>query len=75
MRKSVWITVSGLAALLIYAGFDRSPLRAQAGVALTGLVISEEEGPMEGVVVTARAEGSPISISVVTDDKGRYNFF
>jgi virginiamycin B lyase len=26
------------------------------------------------VVVTARKEGSPISISVVTDDKGRYNF-
>jgi virginiamycin B lyase len=74
MRKSLLLTVSGLAALLIYAGFDWSPLRAQTGVALTGLVISDEEGPMEGVVVTARAEGSPISISVVTDDKGRYNF-
>ncbi len=50
------------------------PLQAQAGVALTGRVTSDEEGPMEGVVVTARKEGSPISISVVTDDKGRYNF-
>jgi streptogramin lyase len=75
MRKSLLLfTVSGLTALLIHAGFDWSPLQAQAGVALTGLVISDEEGPMEGVVVTARAEGSPISISVVTDDKGRYNF-
>jgi streptogramin lyase len=75
MRKSLLLfTVSGLTALLIHAGSDWSPLQAQAGVALTGLVISDEEGPMEGVVVTARAEGSPISISVVTDDKGRYNF-
>ena len=45
-------------------------LRAQAGVALTGRVISEEEGPMEGVVVTARKEGSTISMSVVTDNTG-----
>src|SRR5437870_3476200 len=75
MRKNLLLlTVFGLAALLIHAGSDWSPLHAQAGVALTGLVISDEEGPMEGVVVTARAEGSPISISVVTDDKGRYNF-
>jgi virginiamycin B lyase len=74
MRTSLLLTASGLAALLISAGFDWSPLRAQTGVALTGRVVSEEEGPMEGVVVTARDEGSPISISVVTDDKGRYNF-
>jgi streptogramin lyase len=66
--------VSGLAALLIYAGSDWSALQAQAGVALTGRVISDAEGPMEGVVVTARREGSTISMSVVTDDKGRYNF-
>src|SRR4030095_14996022 len=62
------ITVVGVTALVIYAGsHSSSPLRAQADVALTGLVISEEEDRMEGVVVTARKEGSPISISVVTD--------
>jgi len=65
--------VSGLAAL-IYAGSDWSALQAQAGVALTGRVISDAEGPMEGVVVTARKEGSTISMSVVTDNRGRYNF-
>src|SRR5882672_9611874 len=69
------VAVAGVAALAMYAGSDwSSPLQAQAGVALTGRVTSDEEGPMEGVVVTARKEGSPISISVVTDDKGRYNF-
>jgi virginiamycin B lyase len=66
--------VSGLAALLIHAGADWSLLQAQAGVALTGRVISDAEGPMEGVVVTARKEGSTISMSVVTDNRGRYNF-
>jgi streptogramin lyase len=66
--------VSGLAALLIHAGSDWFPLQAQAGVALTGRVISDAEGPMEGVVVTARKEGSTISMSVVTDNRGRYNF-
>jgi streptogramin lyase len=75
MRKNLLLTaVAGVAALVMYAGSDSSPLLAQPGVALTGRVVSDEEGPMEGVVVTARAEGSTISISAVTDDKGRYNF-
>jgi streptogramin lyase len=75
MRKNLLLfTVSGLAALIVHAGSDWSPLQAQRGVALSGRVTSEEEGPMEGVVVTARAEGSPISLSVVTDATGRYNF-
>src|SRR6266850_6319501 len=76
MRKNLLLTaVAGVAALVMHAGSDSSSsLHAQAGVALTGRVISEDEGPMEGVVVTARKEGSTISISTVTDDKGRYNF-
>ena len=75
MRSNVLLTiVAGVTALVICAGSHISPLRAQAGVALTGLVISEEEDRMEGVVVTAHREGSPISISVVTDETGRFNF-
>ena len=46
----------------------------QAATALTGQVSSAKEGPMEGVVVSAKKDGSTISISVVTDDRGRYNF-
>src|SRR5262249_16716968 len=48
--------------------------RAQAPAALTGQVSSAEEGAMEGVVVTARRDGSTISVSVVSDAKGRYAF-
>jgi streptogramin lyase len=47
---------------------------AQGGSALTGLVTSEAEGAMEGVVVTARKEGAKFAISVTTDAQGRYSF-
>ena len=76
MRKNLLlIAAASVTALVMYAGLhSSSAVHAQSGVALTGLVTSDEEGPMEGVVVTARREGSTISISVVTDDKGRYTF-
>src|SRR5437899_7669195 len=48
--------------------------QAQGTVALTGQVSSAEEGAMEGVVVSAKRDGSTISISVVTDAQGRFAF-
>jgi len=88
MRKNLLLTtVAGLTALIIQAGPDSSPAQAQghpsvaaalgnpqAAAALTGQVSSAKEGPMEGVVVSAKKDGSTISISVVTGDKGRYSF-
>jgi len=47
---------------------------AQGTVALSGQVGSAEEGPMEGVVVSAKRDGSTISVSVVTDERGRFAF-
>src|SRR5215831_5697797 len=41
---------------------------------LSGQVTSMEEGPMEGVVVSAKKDGSTISISVVTNNQGRFAF-
>lgn len=74
MRRNVVLAaIAALAALVMY-GPGSSPLDAQSGVALTGLVTSAQEGPMEGVVVSAKKDGSTISISVVTDEKGRYQF-
>ena len=43
-------------------------------IALMGQVSSEKEGPMEGVLVGAKKDGSTITINVVSDDKGRYSF-
>ena len=44
------------------------------GIALTGQVSSKEEGPMEGVLVSAKKDGSTITITVASDEKGRYSF-
>lgn len=72
MRQPLILTVV-LGALVSGAGTPL-PLTAQAHVALTGRVASAEEGPMEGVVVTAWREGATIAVSVATDGTGRYNF-
>src|SRR5215472_14503643 len=50
------------------------PAQAQSAVALTGKVSSAAEAVMEGVVVSAKKDGSTITVSVITDDKGQYSF-
>jgi len=47
---------------------------AAAQAALAGKVSSAEEGAMEGVLVSAKKAGSTITITVVSDAKGRYSF-
>jgi virginiamycin B lyase len=59
---------SFLAALAMPAAAQTSPST------LTGKVTSPEEGAMEGVVVSAKRAGSPITISVVSDAQGEYRF-
>jgi virginiamycin B lyase len=48
--------------------------QAQAPVALGGQVSSAKEGAMEGVVVSAKKAGGTITVSVISDEKGQYNF-
>jgi streptogramin lyase len=43
-------------------------------VAIGGVVSSQQEGKMEGVLVSAKKEGSTITVSVVSDSQGRYAF-
>jgi virginiamycin B lyase len=50
------------------------PAQAQTAAALTGQVSSAEEGTMEGVLVSAKRDGSTITTTVVTNDKGQYSF-
>jgi virginiamycin B lyase len=47
---------------------------AQSAAALTGVVTSDQEGPMEGVLVTAKKAGSTVATTVVTNKEGRYSF-
>ena len=51
------------------------PATASAqGAAMSGVVSSTEEGAMEGVIVSAKKEGSNITVSVISDDKGHFAF-
>jgi virginiamycin B lyase len=51
-------------------------LLAQASdpVALSGVVSSQQEGLMEGVVVSARRDGANFTVSVVSVAQGKYSF-
>src|SRR5947208_2381959 len=49
------------------------PLAAH-GAALIGQVTSADDGPMEGVLVSAKRTGSTVTVTVVTDAQGRYRF-
>src|SRR5499433_463881 len=64
------------AVVLLLTASTLPPFHAQtqAPFALTGQVISTEEGPMEGVVVSVKKDASTISVSVVTNAEGRFAF-
>jgi virginiamycin B lyase len=49
------------------AGDSAAPL-------LSGMVTSAEGSPMEGVLVSAQGQSSPITITVVSDAKGNFQF-
>jgi len=59
---------------LALAGPGLLPAQAQTPAALTGQVSSGEEGPMEGVLISAKKAGSTITITVVSDAQGNYSF-
>src|SRR5258706_10212165 len=69
IRAVVW----GVA-FLIQPGFAQRGIRTESAAALTGQVTSAEEGPMEGVLVTAKKTDSTIAITVVSDAQGSYRF-
>jgi virginiamycin B lyase len=62
------------AALALVLTFAPSPAAAQSAAALAGQVASAEEGPMEGVIVSAKKDGSTITVSVLSNAQGRYSF-
>ena len=71
MRPQGFFTITGIACLVaLAAGCTSDP----GTVALTGTVSSQEEGQMEGVVVSARRETANFTVSVVSDAEGHYSF-
>src|SRR5216683_4562523 len=76
MRKhTVLVVTIATAAILLFVLSPR--LRGADGsgrIALTGQVGSMEDGPMEGVLVSARQDGSTVTVTVVSDENGRFGF-
>jgi hypothetical protein len=65
-RLSILLSAVAAAALI--------NVSAASAQALSGTVTSAQEGAMEGVLVTAKKDGSTISTTVVTNEKGQYAF-
>ena len=75
MKKGLTIGV-GVAVIIIAIAAPALiwPRQIGTGLALEGMVSSEEEGQMEGVLVRAKGIGSSMRITVVTDSQGHYAF-
>ena len=67
MRLKALLASTSLVGVL--AGLALVPAQAQTQAALTGQVSSAEEGMMEGVLVSAKKDGSTITVTVVSNDK------
>ena len=52
----------------------RTQAQSSSAPALTGRVSSQEEGPMEGVLVSAKRTGSKVTVTVVSNEQGQYSF-
>jgi streptogramin lyase len=70
VKKKMCLVAVGVVACL----WLQIPAFSQSSVSLTGVVSSDAEGPMEGVVVSAKRVEGKITVSVVSDQKGRYGF-
>jgi virginiamycin B lyase len=60
-------------AALVFAAIDHTEAQLPPA-ALTGVVSSQQEGAMEGVLVSAKRAGSTMTVTVATDGQGRYAF-
>ena len=66
--------LGALAAVAVGIWFVATPARAQPTAALSGRVTSAAEGAMEGVLVSAKRDGSTKTVTVVSRADGRYSF-
>jgi len=75
MRTNVFLLMVALGMTFTAAkAAPNSAAEALGPSVLAGQVTSQEEGPMEGVVVSAKKDGSTITVSVISDKQGRYSF-
>src|SRR5882672_6008273 len=75
-RVKIFVAALAIQAAILFFVVPPSSHAAEtsAFAALSGLVSSHEEGSMEGVLVTAKKDGSTIAVTVVSDNQGHYAF-
>ncbi len=74
VRTFQFVAAAGTALLLSWAAFGGAHAQSPAP-ALTGQIIATDQAlPMEGVLVSAQQSQSPITITVVSDQNGRFSF-
>jgi streptogramin lyase len=74
LAKLSFAALAGTSLLALAAASQPAMAQNNHPVALTGTVSSQQEGKMEGVVVSAKRRGSTIMISVDSNAKGEYAF-
>ena len=67
MKSALLVIAAAALFVLLQAGTGRAQTFA-------GTVSSADEGPMEGVLVSAQKDGSPITVTVVSDSSGHFRF-
>ena len=70
--QRLFVFVVLTAAMLTSFGYARAQDHGSAS--LTGIVSSDAEGPMEGVLVSAKGLGSTITVTVISDSQWHYSF-
>ena len=68
------IALASITVFLFRVGPDALRGQDAGQAALTGQVSSAEEGPMEGVLVSAKMTNSIVTVTVTSDAMGRYTF-
>jgi streptogramin lyase len=74
MRFNALLASTSLVSALAWLTLTPAQAQAQTAAALSGQVSSAEEGAMEGVLVSAKKDGSTVTTTVVSNDKGQFSF-
>jgi virginiamycin B lyase len=74
MRSGCLLLASGIAFAVALDMPVKAGAQGSDDMALIGTVSSAQDGPMEGVLISAKKDLSTISLTVVSDVQGRYGF-
>jgi len=73
LQKTISLALAG-AVIFVFSVAAHLAMQIPPSASLSGIVSSQREGPMEGVLVSAKRDGSTFTVTVVSDAQGRYSF-